>query len=231
MRHHGDVRCAHRQVREIGTITRSSPNWPEKRDTFWCGSFRNSSRRPSSSITLRVEGCTVSPRKSRRKSRASPAPRPSPARAQQQAQHHARRAAAHDAALGRDQSSISLSTRARRGDRQQRRHAERAFDPVLGGRSYSSCSPWPRDLGFIRGQPLRRGRRLALPGAGRQRLGHDFQARPRPLRGELLALLGERDEQASLPRGSRPVARPLSTREGNRTFPSPGMGGNSPVQA
>jgi len=30
---------------------------------------------------------------------------------QQKAQHHARRAAAHDAALGRDQSSISRSTR------------------------------------------------------------------------------------------------------------------------
>ena len=30
---------------------------------------------------------------------------------QQEAQHHARRAAAHDAALGRDQSSISRSTR------------------------------------------------------------------------------------------------------------------------
>ena len=39
-----------------------------KRRTSWCGNLRKSSSSPSSSITVKVEGCTVSPRKSRRKS-------------------------------------------------------------------------------------------------------------------------------------------------------------------
>ena len=55
--------------------------------------------------------------------------------------------------------------------------------------------------GFFAASRSRRRRRFALPGAGRQRLGHDLQARPRPFRGELLALLGERDQQ------SQPAAR------------------------
>ena len=95
------------------TCTRSSPNWPPKRDTFWCGSFRNSSSRPSSSITFSVEGWTVSPRKSRRKSPCFSSTTDLHAGArQQEAQHHARRAAAHDAALGR---AIIRASRAARG--------------------------------------------------------------------------------------------------------------------
>src|ERR1700704_1854369 len=46
----------------------SAPNRPSIFCTCWCGSFRNPSIRPNSSITCNVEGCTVSPRKSRKKS-------------------------------------------------------------------------------------------------------------------------------------------------------------------
>jgi hypothetical protein len=49
-------------------VMRSSPNWAERRGTFWCGSVRKRSSRPSSFMISSVDGCTVSPRKSRRKS-------------------------------------------------------------------------------------------------------------------------------------------------------------------
>src|SRR6185437_3945607 len=44
------------------------PTWPPRCVTRECGSLRNSSMRPSSTIRSSVDGCTVSPRKSRRKS-------------------------------------------------------------------------------------------------------------------------------------------------------------------
>src|SRR5262249_11282934 len=44
------------------------PKYARMVGAFWCGSLRNSSSRPSSPITSRVEGWMVSPRKSRRKS-------------------------------------------------------------------------------------------------------------------------------------------------------------------
>src|SRR5262245_35722653 len=47
---------------------RSSPICRETCLTTECGSLRNSSSKPSSCIISSVEGCTVSPRKSRRKS-------------------------------------------------------------------------------------------------------------------------------------------------------------------
>src|SRR4051812_15626224 len=46
-----------------------SPNCAFSSLTFWCGTRRNSSSTPSSCISSSVDGCTVSPRKSRRKSR------------------------------------------------------------------------------------------------------------------------------------------------------------------
>src|SRR4051794_30589070 len=49
-------------------VISASPTRPLSRESFSCGSFRNSSRRPSSYISSSVEGWTVSPRKSRRKS-------------------------------------------------------------------------------------------------------------------------------------------------------------------
>src|ERR1035438_6888802 len=48
--------------------TRSSPIWAASRSSFWCGSLRNSSSKPSSYISSSVDGWMVSPRKSRKKS-------------------------------------------------------------------------------------------------------------------------------------------------------------------
>ena len=60
---------ARRQPAEVGDADRSCRRTGVERSaTCWCGSLRNSSSRPSSCITCSVEGCTVSPRKSRRKS-------------------------------------------------------------------------------------------------------------------------------------------------------------------
>ena len=80
---------------------------------------------------------------------------------QQEAQHHAGRPAAHDAALGGDRrhSSISRKHAARRGDGEQRRHAERALDPFLGGGRVAHAVHGD-EVGLVGGEPARRGLRL-----------------------------------------------------------------------
>src|SRR6185437_2189247 len=54
--------------RRSTTWTRRLPISMLKRSTLRCGRARNSSSSPSSDMSSSVEGCTVSPRKSRRKS-------------------------------------------------------------------------------------------------------------------------------------------------------------------
>src|SRR3954452_11770521 len=61
-------------LHRVGRWLKSGPSysWSSiatfRRRISWWGSFRKSSRRPSSPISSRVEGWTVSPRKSRKKS-------------------------------------------------------------------------------------------------------------------------------------------------------------------
>ena len=71
LRHQRDEPCRERrQVAEVGEHgwCRRRPAPASSLQLGGAGSFRKSSSRPSSHITSSVEGCTVSPRKSRRKS-------------------------------------------------------------------------------------------------------------------------------------------------------------------
>ena len=112
LRHHGDVGRAHRQVREVGhqhallaelageardLLVRQLQELVEQAELVHHVQGRGMDGVAAEvaqevAVLLQHHGLHTGAR-------------------QQEAQHHARRAAAHDAALGRDQSSISRSTR------------------------------------------------------------------------------------------------------------------------
>ena len=104
---HCGIRAINRQwvgkCVKSATLTNSSPICAPSVRTSWCGRCRNSSRSPSSYMISRVEGWTVSPRKSRRKSACFSRTRTEiPALSEQKAEHHTGGAAAGDAAANRN---------------------------------------------------------------------------------------------------------------------------------